>query len=113
MERVCWARKKTPVESNVATSKCEEKWDAEAFLAMDEDELALATTMSYQIDYENDWIVDSGCSNHMTDDKEKLKNICEYKGNRVVVTADNSKLPITHASNTLISPQYNENEEPL
>ena len=32
------------------------------------------------IDYEKDWIIDSGCSNHMTGDKEKLKNLVEYKG---------------------------------
>ncbi|XP_021821223.1 uncharacterized protein LOC110762835, partial [Prunus avium] len=29
-------------------------------------------------------------------DKEKLQNLIEYKGNRVVVTANNSRLPITH-----------------
>ncbi|KAM3015464.1 hypothetical protein FF2_028043 [Malus domestica] len=32
----------------------------------------------------------------MTGDKQKLQNLSEYKGGRVVVTADNSRLPITH-----------------
>ncbi|KAM1055282.1 hypothetical protein FF1_028852 [Malus domestica] len=32
----------------------------------------------------------------MTGDKQKLQNLSEYKGGRVVVTADNSKLPIAY-----------------
>ncbi|KAL0415705.1 UNVERIFIED_CONTAM: Retrovirus-related Pol polyprotein from transposon RE2 [Sesamum latifolium] len=37
----------------------------------------------------------------------------KYMGSRVVVTADNSKLPIAHVGNTIVSPQYNESEVPL
>ncbi|KAF7834575.1 Retrovirus-related Pol polyprotein from transposon RE1 [Senna tora] len=96
--------KKTAVESNTATSKVEEEWDAEAIFAIEE-ELALTVTTSNQIDYEKDWIVDSGCSNHMTGDRKKLKDVSEYKGRRVVVMADNSKLPIAHIGNTTVSPQ--------
>ncbi|KAF2320518.1 hypothetical protein GH714_027917 [Hevea brasiliensis] len=36
------------------------------------------------------------CSNHMTGDKEKLQDLSEYKESRVVVTVNNSKLPIAH-----------------
>ena len=32
----------------------------------------------------------------MTGDKHKLESMSEYKGGRVVVTADNSRLPIAH-----------------
>nr|DAD23742.1 TPA_asm: hypothetical protein HUJ06_025205 [Nelumbo nucifera] len=95
MAKACWSKKK-PVESNVATSKSEEEWDAEALFAAEEEELALIATISEHIDYEKDWIIDSGCSNHMTGDKEKLQNLLEYKGSRVVVTTNNSKLPIAH-----------------
>ncbi|KAL4352591.1 hypothetical protein GQ457_06G020380 [Hibiscus cannabinus] len=112
MAKACWSKKKS-VESNVVTSNSEEEWDAEAFFAVEEEELALTTTMSDKIDYENDWIVDSGCSNHMTGDKEKLLNMSEYKGSRVVVTANNSKLPIAHVGNTVVSPQNNDTEMPL
>ncbi|KAL0423115.1 UNVERIFIED_CONTAM: putative mitochondrial protein [Sesamum radiatum] len=112
MARDCWS-KRNVVERNVVTSKTEDEWDFEASFAVDEDELAFAVTISNQINYESDWIVDSGCSNHMTGDKEKLKNVSKYVGNRVVVTADNSKLPITHVGNTVVSPQYNEAEVPL
>ncbi|KAF7823791.1 Retrovirus-related Pol polyprotein from transposon TNT 1-94 [Senna tora] len=108
MAKDCWSKKKR-VEGNAATSKesenSEEDWDAEALLAMEE-ELALTATTSEFIDHEKDWIVDSGCANHMTCDKQKLQNVSQYKGNRVVVTADNSKLPIAHIGKTMISPQH-------
>ena len=42
----------------------EEEWDTEVLYAIEEDELALMATMGDHINYENDWIVDSGCSNH-------------------------------------------------
>ncbi|KAK2988903.1 hypothetical protein RJ640_002047 [Escallonia rubra] len=68
MAKVYWLKKR-PVESNAATSNTKEKseddWDAEALFAAEE-ELALTVTTFDQIDYENDSIVESGCSNHMT-----------------------------------------------
>ncbi|KAM1879682.1 hypothetical protein ACFX14_041524 [Malus domestica] len=92
MAKDCWTKKK-PVESNTTTSSSKENnedgWDAEALFATEEEELALTVTTQERIDYKNDWIVDSGCSNHMTGDKQKLENLSEYKGGRVVVTADN------------------------
>ncbi|XP_073014586.1 uncharacterized protein [Primulina eburnea] len=105
--------KKKLVESNVAASKSKDEWDDEALYAVEEDELALTATTSEQIDYDNAWIVDSGCSNHMTGDKEKLQDLSEYKGSRVVVIANNSKLPIAHISNTIVVPQNNASEVSL
>ncbi|KAE8681718.1 hypothetical protein F3Y22_tig00111310pilonHSYRG00060 [Hibiscus syriacus] len=94
MAKDCWTKKK-PVESNTATScskvNSEDGWDAEALFATEEEELALTVTTPERIDYKNDWIVDSGYSNHMTGDKQKLQNLSEYNGGRVVVTADNSR----------------------
>ena len=68
MSRDCWSKKKS-VESNVTSSnmKMEEEWDAEVLYTIGEDELALMAMMGDHIDYENDWIIDSGCSNHMID----------------------------------------------
>ena len=72
MAKDCWTKKKH-VESNAATSSSKENsedgWDAEALFATKEEELALTVTTQERIDYKNDWIVDSGCSNHMTGDK--------------------------------------------
>ena len=41
----------------------------------------------------------------MTGDKEKLQNLSEYKGSRVVMTTNNSKTPIAHIGNTIVPPQ--------
>ncbi|KAH7850454.1 hypothetical protein Vadar_033225 [Vaccinium darrowii] len=65
------------------------------------------------INYNDDWIVDSGCSNHMTGDKKKLSNLSAYKGYRVVVTSNNSKLPITHIGKTVINPRFSPSEVKL
>ncbi|RVW47434.1 Retrovirus-related Pol polyprotein from transposon TNT 1-94 [Vitis vinifera] len=97
------------VESNATTSKSEDEWDAQAFFAATRESAFIATT-SEQIDYEKDWIIDSGCSNHMTGDKEKLQDLSEYKGRHMVVTTNNSKLPIAHIGNTVVSSQYNTND---
>ncbi|KAE8676439.1 hypothetical protein F3Y22_tig00111614pilonHSYRG00169 [Hibiscus syriacus] len=116
MAKDCWTKKK-PVESNTATScskeNSEDGWDAEALFATEEEELALTVTTPERIDYKNDWIVDSGYSNHMTGDKQKLQNLSEYNGGRVVVTADNSRLPITHIGKTIVTPRYNTNQVQL
>ncbi|GJX59599.1 PLAC8 family protein [Tanacetum coccineum] len=107
-------RSKKVVESNNVTSKTEDEWDFEASFAADEEEFAFATiTSDKKIDYDNDWIVDSGCSNHMTGDKEKLKDVSKYTGSRVVVMANNSKLPIAHVSNTVVSPLCNDTDVSL
>ncbi|KAE8723067.1 PLAC8 family protein [Hibiscus syriacus] len=97
MAKDCWTKKK-PVETLFAT---------------EEEELALTVTTPERIDYKNDWIVDSGCSNHMTGDKQKLQNLSEYNGGRVVVTADNSRLPITHIGKIIVTPRYNTNQVQL
>ncbi|KAE8705491.1 PLAC8 family protein [Hibiscus syriacus] len=116
MVKDCWTKKR-PVESNIATSSSNENsedgWDAEALFAMEEEELALNVTTPERIDYENDWIVDLGCSNYMKGDKQKLQNISEYKGSRVVVIVDNSRLLITHIGKMIVTPRYNSNQVQL
>uniref|UniRef100_A0A2N9HLQ3 Uncharacterized protein n=1 Tax=Fagus sylvatica TaxID=28930 RepID=A0A2N9HLQ3_FAGSY len=76
-------------------------------------EMALAMANLEQVNYREDWIVDSGCSNHMTGNKEKLQNMSKYKGKKVVVTADNTRLPIAHIGETLILPRFNAEQVPL
>nr|KYP60162.1 hypothetical protein KK1_015610 [Cajanus cajan] len=46
------------------------------------------------------------CSNHMTGDKGKFLSMSEYKGERVVVTAKNSKMPISHIEKAVIVPRF-------
>lgn len=100
MTKDCWS-KKGSMKSNVVTSKSKDEWDVEASFAVKE-ESALTVT-SEQINYEKDWIIDSGYSNHITRDKGKLYDLSDYKGRRVVVTTNNSKLSIAHIGNTVIS----------
>lgn len=73
----------------------------------------MAVVIPGRIDYENDWIVDSGCSNHMTGDKEKLQNTTEYKGGRMVVTANNTRLPIAHIGKTVITLRFSPSQVQL
>lgn len=42
------------------------------------------------IDYEKEWIVDSGCTHHATGDVKLLSDVRPHLRNRVIVTADNS-----------------------
>ncbi|KAH6831338.1 hypothetical protein C2S53_010991 [Perilla frutescens var. hirtella] len=123
--RDCWHRMNA-AEGNIATSNkkencsSEEEWVVEASTAIVEkaeprpiEELALAVVPVGKINYEKDWIVDSGCSNHMTGDKEKLQDTKEYRGGQIVVTADNSKLPIAHIGKTLITPRFSPSQVQL
>ncbi|XP_062086226.1 uncharacterized protein LOC133792339 [Humulus lupulus] len=102
----CWSKKKT-TKGNVVMSNTrqasDEEWDVEASFAVEEGELALAVTVPRPIDYNNDWIIDSGCSNHMTGDKEKLQSMTEY----------NSRLMITHIVKTKIVPRLSTKEVSL
>lgn len=42
------------------------------------------------IDFENEWIVDSGCEHHVTGDQSKFSKICDYEGNYSIIIADNT-----------------------
>ncbi|KAK9003039.1 hypothetical protein V6N11_060610 [Hibiscus sabdariffa] len=71
--------------SFVATTYSKIDYKDEEELEEDMEKPTLATTMKSNIDYKEDWIVDSGCSNHMTNDEKKLQDIDEYKGRRVKI----------------------------
>ena len=74
------------------------------------EEFALTAVCENSIDYQKDWIVDSGCSNHMTGDMSKLVNITKYNGDRVIVTADNTQLPIAHVGKTHLPQKFGHEE---
>uniref|UniRef100_A0A2N9HGS9 GAG-pre-integrase domain-containing protein n=1 Tax=Fagus sylvatica TaxID=28930 RepID=A0A2N9HGS9_FAGSY len=95
------------------TKPTKEEEMATASIMEEDKEMALAVANPEQVNYREDWIVDSGCSNHMTGDKEKLQNMSKYKGKRVVVTVDNTRLPIAHIGETLIIPRFNTKQVPL
>jgi hypothetical protein len=69
----------------------------------------VATGGVAKVYYKNDWIVDSGYSNHMTGEEDKFKSIRLYNGNRVVVTADNTQHPVKHIGDAKIAVRYGDN----
>ncbi|KAL4368152.1 hypothetical protein GQ457_05G014810 [Hibiscus cannabinus] len=82
MDKDYWFKKKV-VESNEVTSKgylSNDEWDVEASVVMEEENLTLA----------------------MTSDEEKLHDVAAYKGNHVVITANNSRLPITYVGHHIL-----------
>ncbi|KAH7846118.1 hypothetical protein Vadar_010191 [Vaccinium darrowii] len=98
-----------PEQSNIVTEKV-----PISSIVTENSEMALAAVSNRgAINYNDDWIVDSGCSNHMTGDKKKLSNLSAYKGDQVVITANNSKLPITHIGKTVINPWFSPSEVKL
>lgn len=46
-------------------------------------------------------------------DKQKLQDLTEYKGGRLVVTTNNSKLSIAHIGKTIVVPRNSTKEMPL
>ncbi|PKI78925.1 hypothetical protein CRG98_000698 [Punica granatum] len=106
-------------EGNAATKALEDNkyWDggemkssqgkeviaATSIVAKETARLALAVSMSTEVDYSDDWIIDSRCSNHMTGDKKKLRSTQAYRGDNAIVLADNTKLPIANTGKAEIS----------
>ncbi len=46
----------------------------------------------------------------MIGDRKKLCNMSEYKRGKVIITIDNSKLPITNIGSTMIVPSFSPNQ---
>nr|XP_009796141.1 PREDICTED: uncharacterized protein LOC104242758 [Nicotiana sylvestris] len=42
------------------------------------------------INFERDWIVDSGCGHHLSRNKSKFYTFREYMGHNIIVTSDNT-----------------------
>ena len=42
------------------------------------------------LDFKNEWIVDSGCTHHVTGDDSLFSELRQHKGERFIVTTDNS-----------------------
>jgi len=71
-------------------------------LEEDMEAAAFAAITDPVVNYKEDWIIDSGCSNHMTNDDKKLENMTDYKGRRVVLMTENLRLSISHVGKAVI-----------
>ncbi|KAH7856163.1 hypothetical protein Vadar_033466 [Vaccinium darrowii] len=61
---------------------------------MSREPVLTSTNASMNVDYKKDWIIDSGCSHHLTSDDSLFSSLQEYKGQDAIVTADNSIHPV-------------------
>ncbi|KAJ4951697.1 hypothetical protein NE237_028529 [Protea cynaroides] len=76
-----------------------------ALISVDEETtIGLAEARQKKTTYSKEWIIDSGCSNHMTGDERKFVSKDDYKRKRIVVTANNAKLPIAHVGSVTCTP---------
>ncbi|KAK0602919.1 hypothetical protein LWI29_038265 [Acer saccharum] len=55
------------------------------------------------INFEKDWIIDSGCGHHLTEDESNLLSFKKYTGNHAIVTADNRVHPVEKDGTIVIS----------
>lgn len=55
-----------------------------------------------RINYSKDWIIDSGCSHHLTGDESLFSKQKEYTGDKAIVTADNSIHPVKTEGNVKV-----------
>ncbi|GAB2279247.1 hypothetical protein Dimus_039338 [Dionaea muscipula] len=113
--------KENAATSTQKNSGSEYKWDFQASFSIEElevdspcvaesvEELTFTVVSEKLINYDTDWIVDSECSHHMTGDEKKLQDMSKYKEGHVVLTAKNTKLPITHIDKAMVIPRYNSN----
>ncbi|XP_077216009.1 uncharacterized protein LOC143850670 [Tasmannia lanceolata] len=76
------------VAEKVDDRKNEEDW-GRCFVAETTTVGALAS-----INFEDDWIVDSGCGHHLTGDESKFSKFRKYEGNDAIITADNTIYPV-------------------
>ncbi|KAH7837800.1 hypothetical protein Vadar_018092 [Vaccinium darrowii] len=61
---------------------------------MSREPVLTSTNASMNVDYKKDWIIDSGCSHHLTGVDSLFSSLQECKGQDAIVTADNSIHPV-------------------
>nr|CAD1828170.1 unnamed protein product [Ananas comosus var. bracteatus] len=64
---------------------------------------------STSINYEEDWIVDSGCGHHFTGNDSKFLSLQRHEGNDAIITADNTIHSVEHEGPVTIKGSNNGN----
>lgn len=128
MERYCRSPKE---ERNAADAvPQEEVWEGEALMAQVVEGAQLQTGSKAQHQKKNksvalvvsvekhsssldEWIVDSGCTNHMTGELNHFTNPTDYEGSKVVVIAEDSRYKIAHVGEVTLPADSNNHEVTL
>ena len=83
----CWVKLRGAEDNAAHEDSDAPKWE-QCFSIEVIDQLEHMAPLTHpgdSIDYENDWIVDSGCSHHATGDVKMLSNVRPHKGKQVIV----------------------------
>ncbi|KAG6470352.1 hypothetical protein ZIOFF_071420 [Zingiber officinale] len=96
----CWVKLK---EGNVAGTELiedEEDW-GKCFMAENKTMDAMNS-----INFDKDWIVDSGCGHHLIGDDRKFSNIQQYSGRQAIVIADNTVHQVKNQGTVIINGKH-------
>ncbi|KAJ0040751.1 hypothetical protein Pint_27243 [Pistacia integerrima] len=69
------------------------KWE-QCFTVEEVEEKSVQTLVNYVKNDKEEWIIDSGCSHHVTGNDTLFSEMRQHHGERVIVTVDNSTYPI-------------------
>ncbi|CAL9044846.1 unnamed protein product [Musa banksii] len=70
--------------------------------------MAETTKVMTSINFENNWIVDSRCSHHLTSDDAKFTNLHRYEGTDTIIMADNIVHQVKNEGTIIISDKDND-----
>ncbi|KAK3023537.1 hypothetical protein RJ639_044891 [Escallonia herrerae] len=62
-----------------------------------------SATFSAPVNYEKEWIIDSGCSHHVTGNDSLFLELHQHSGDKMIITADNSVHPVEKEGNVCIA----------
>ena len=65
------------------------------------------------INFEDDWIVDSGCGHHLTGDQSKFSSLQEYIGNEAKFTVNTVTVDVPTPTIKAMSPMTSDDEQVL
>ncbi|KAK2998211.1 hypothetical protein RJ639_023475 [Escallonia herrerae] len=82
--------------ANVVTDEASDqpKWEQCFSSAVAEAHANTSATFSAPVNYENEWIIDSGCSHHVTGNDSLFSELHQHNGDKVIITTDNSVHPV-------------------
>ncbi|KAK3006344.1 hypothetical protein RJ639_017493 [Escallonia herrerae] len=104
VKRMCCV-KLVDENANMVTDEASDqpKWE-QCFSSVVAEALAnTSATFSAPVNYEKEWIIDSGCSHHVTGNDSLFSELHQHSEDKVIITADNSVHPVEKEGNVCIA----------